>query len=56
MTDKDTFPHKECETCEYFCDDKTDLLGFTYQCCGRNPFKLDEQKCPHRENKENENE
>ena len=47
------FPYKECNGCEYFCNDGADLLGFVYGSCGRDPFKLEEQKCPHRKNKEN---
>lgn len=45
----EVFPYNECDTCEYLCDDGVDGLGFVYVSCGRDPFKLEEQKCPHKE-------
>jgi len=48
----DGFPYNECDTCQYLCDDGADSLGYMYISCGRDPFRED-QKCPHRENKEN---
>ena len=44
----DVFPYNECDTCKYLCDDGTDLLGYVYVSCGRDPF-IPGQKCPHRE-------
>ena len=48
----DVFPYNECDTCQYFCDDGADALGFVYVSCGRDPFD-EKLKCPHKENKEN---
>ena len=44
----DTFPYKECKGCEYY-QNNTDMLGITYEGCGRDFRKLNEQLCPHRE-------